>query len=152
MNRPLGVLALQIDPETYLYPFIKRWPTPSRTGETLLVRRDGNDAMFLNDLKFGTDAALNLRVSLANTNMPAVKAILGQEGVVEGADYRAVPSLAALKSVTDSPWFLVAKMDTAKLCAAARAVAADHPVRGPFADQRGRGHGRALAASAQPVL
>ncbi len=120
MNRPLGVLALQIDPETYLYPFIKRWPTPSRTGETLLVRRDGNDAMFLNDLKFGTNAALNLRVSLANTNMPAVKAILGQEGVVEGADYRAVPSLAALKSVTDSPWFLVAKMDTAEVYAPLR--------------------------------
>ena len=51
-TRPLGVLALQIDPETYLYPFIKRWPTPSQTAETLLVRRDGNDVLFLNELKF----------------------------------------------------------------------------------------------------
>ena len=51
-SRPLGVLALRIDPETYLYPFIKRWPTPSQTAETLLVRRDGNDALFLNELKF----------------------------------------------------------------------------------------------------
>ena len=120
MNRPLGVLALRIDPETYLYPFIKRWPTPSLTAETLLVRRDGNDALFLNDLKFQTNTALNLRISLANTNVPAVKAILGEKGFVEGVDYRGVPTLAALHAIPDSPWFLVARMDTAEVYAPLR--------------------------------
>ncbi len=119
-NRPLGVLALRIDPETYLYPFIQRWPTPSRTGETLLVRREGNDALFLNELKFGTNTALSLRVTLANTNVPAVKAVLGHEGVVEGMDYRGAPALAALQAVPDSPWSLVAKMDTAEVYAPLR--------------------------------
>jgi PAS domain S-box-containing protein len=119
-NRPLGVLALQIDPYTYLYPFIQHWPTPSRTGETLLVRRDGNNALFINELKFQTNTALNLRISLANTNAPAVKAVLGQEGVVEGRDYREAPALAALQTVPDSPWFLVAKMDTAEVYAPLR--------------------------------
>jgi PAS domain S-box-containing protein len=119
-NRPLGVLALRIDPATYLYPFIRRWPTPSRSGETLLVRREGNDALFLNELKFGTNTALNLRIPLANTNAPAVKAVLGQEGIVEGMDYRGVPVLAALHAIPDSPWFLVAKMDTAEVYAPLR--------------------------------
>jgi hypothetical protein len=119
-NRPLGVLALRIDPETYLYPFIQRWPTPSLTAETLLVRRDGNDALFLNELKFQTNTALNLRISLANTNVPAVKAVLGQEGIVEGTDYRGVPVLAALHAIPDSPWFLVARMDTAEVYAPMR--------------------------------
>ncbi len=32
INRPLGILALWINPETYLYPFIQRWPVPSRDG------------------------------------------------------------------------------------------------------------------------
>jgi len=45
-SQALGVLALRIDPETYLYPFIRRWPTPSLTAQTLLVRRDGNEAVF----------------------------------------------------------------------------------------------------------
>ncbi len=40
-GRPLGVLVLRIDPEKYLYPLIKHWPSPSRTAETVLVRRDG---------------------------------------------------------------------------------------------------------------
>ena len=119
-NHPLGVFDLRIDPETYLYPFIKRWPVPSETAETLLVRREGNDALFLNDLKFQTNTALNLRVSLENTNNPAVKAVLGQEGIVEGVDYRGETVLAALKAIPDSPWFLEARMDTAEVFAPMR--------------------------------
>ena len=32
-------------------------PTPSRTAETLLVRRDGNDVLFLNGFKFDKNTA-----------------------------------------------------------------------------------------------
>lgn len=119
-NRPLGVLVLRIDPATYLYPFIKRWPVPSETAEMLLIRREGNEAVFLNELRFQTNTALTLRSSLANTDMPAVKAALGQEGLVEGLDYRGVPVLAALRAVPDSPWFLVAHRDVAEVFAPLR--------------------------------
>jgi PAS domain S-box-containing protein len=114
-SRPLGVLVLRIDPETYLYPFIKRWPMPSRTAETLLVRREGDDALFLNELKFQTNTALKLHIPLAETNVVAAKAARGQEGVVEGRDYRGVPVVAALRAIPDSPWLLVARMDTAEV-------------------------------------
>ncbi len=120
-RRPLGVFYLRIVPEKHLYPFIQRWPVPSETAETLLVRRDGSDVLFLNELKFQTNTALNLRISLDNTNVPAVKAVLGQEGIVEGRDYRGDPVLAALRAVPDSPWFLVARMDTAEVFAPMRA-------------------------------
>ncbi|MGB7749690.1 MAG: PAS domain S-box protein [Verrucomicrobiia bacterium] len=119
-RQALGVFALRIDPETYLYPFIRRWPVPSETAETLLVRRDGNDALFLNELKFRTNTALNLRISLENTNIPAVKAVLGQIGIVEGTDYRGEPVLAALQAIPDSPWFLVARMDAGEIYAPLR--------------------------------
>ena len=119
-SQALGVLALRINPETYLYPFIKRWPTPSLTAETLLVRREGNDALFLSELKFRTNAALNLRIPLEKTNVPAVEAILGWEGIVEGRDYRGVPVLAALHAIPDSPWFLVARRDAAEVFAPMR--------------------------------
>jgi len=119
-SQALGVLALRIDPKTYLYPFISRWPTPSRTAETLLVRRDGNDALFLNELKFGTNTALNLRISIENTNVAAVKAVLGEKGIAEGVDYRGIPVVAALSAIPDSPWFLVARMDAAEVYAPLR--------------------------------
>ncbi len=119
-GQALGVVALRIDPETYLYPFIKRWPTPSRTAETQLVRREGNDVVFLNELKFQTNTALALRVSLDKTERPAVKAVLKQEGIVEGLDYRGVPVIADVRAVPDSPWFMVARMDTAEAYAPLR--------------------------------
>jgi PAS domain S-box-containing protein len=116
-RRRLGVLVLRIDPRAYLYPFIGHWPIPSRTAETLLVRRDGNDALFLNNLKFGTDAALNLRIPLTKGENPAANAVLGREGMVEGVDYRGVPVIAQVRRVPDAPWFLVARMDTSEVYA-----------------------------------
>ena len=116
----IGVLVLRMNPQRYLYPFLSRWPTPSRTAETLLIRRDGNNALFLNELRFQTNTALNLRVPLQNGEMPAVKAALGQEGIVEGTDYRGIPVLADVRAVPGSPWFLEARMDTAEIYAPVR--------------------------------
>ena len=109
----LGILALRIDPEGYLYPLIQQWPIPSRTSETLIIRKEGSDALFLNELKFHTNSALNLRIPLTHTNTPAVEAALGKEGIIEGVDYRGVPVIADIRSVPNSPWFLVARVDIA---------------------------------------
>jgi PAS domain S-box-containing protein len=110
-DRVMGILAMRIDPEKYLYPLLKRWLTPSRTAETLLIRREGTDALFLNELKFRKNTALNLRSPLTDERMVAVKAALGEEGIVEGVDYRSVPVIAEVRAIPNSPWFLVARMD-----------------------------------------
>ena len=115
-NRPLGVLVLRIDPAQYIYPFIKRWPTPSPTAETVLVRRDGNDILYLNDLRHQTNAALALRVPLTRTDIPAVRAVLGQTGFTAGPDYRGVPVVAVARAVPHSPWVLIAKTDATEVC------------------------------------
>src|ERR1017187_6972186 len=120
VSRPLGVFYLRIDPEKYLYPIIQHWPTPSQTAEILLLRREGNDVLYLNDLRYRTNAALNLRISLEQTNVPAVRAVLGQTGIMQGVDYRGVPVIAAVHAVSDSPWFLVTKIDKAEVYASLR--------------------------------
>ena len=119
-SKPIGILVFRIDPYKYIYPFINRWPTPSLTAETLLVRRDGNDALFLNELRFQKNAALNLRIPLTSLQTPAVKSVLGQEGIVEGVDYRGVPVISSIRSVPDSPWFLVARIDASEVYAPLR--------------------------------
>ncbi len=119
-RRPLGVLAFRIDPFLFLYPFIQKWPTPSRTAETLLVRREGNDAVFLNELRFRKNTALNLRISLEKKATPAVRAVLGHVGIIEGVDYRGVPVLADVRAIPESPWFLVSRMDIAEVNAPLR--------------------------------
>jgi PAS domain S-box-containing protein len=47
--------------------------------------------------------------------MPAVRAVLGQEGVYEGVDYRGVPVYTALRTIPDSPWAIVTKIDTREI-------------------------------------
>ena len=114
---PIAFVVLVNDARRFLYPLIQSWPTPSRTAETLLVRRDGDDALFLNDVRHRPGAALALRVPLARANVPAAMALLGRTGVVEGIDYRGVLVVAELVPVPDSPWFMVAKIDADEIYA-----------------------------------
>ena len=113
-GRPFGVLFLRIDPGSYLFPLLGRWPLPSRTAETLLVRREGDEVVFLNNVRFRPESSLELRAPLTDKRLPAVMAVMGQEGVVEGIDYRGASVVAVLRAIPDSPWFMVARVDKAE--------------------------------------
>lgn len=117
LGKPIGAVILQLDARKFLYPLIQFWPTPSRSVETLLVRKDGDAVLFLNDLRHQPDTALKLRIPLTKVDLPASMAVLGKEGVVQGKDYRGVDVLAVLKAVPNSPWFMVAKVDEAEALA-----------------------------------
>jgi len=109
---PLGAIVLINDAAQFLYPLIQSWPTPSKTTETLLVRRDGNTALFLNELRHRPESALQLHLPLTRTDTIAVMAALGREGFVEGLDYRGMASLAVILPVPGFSWHLVTKDDT----------------------------------------
>ncbi len=119
-SQPLGTLVMRIDPQTYLYPFLQQWPTPSETAETLLVRREGEQVVFLSELRFERATALSLRSPLSQADLPAAAAARGEIGIMEGVDYRGVPTLARVGTVPDSPWALVARMDLAEATAPMR--------------------------------
>ena len=112
---PRGAVVLICDASRFLYPLIQSWPTPSRTAETVLVQRQGDGVLFLNDLRHRPDTALKLRIPLTETDVPAVMAVRGREGVVEGTDYRGMPVVSVILPVPDSPWFMVAKEDAAEV-------------------------------------
>ena len=107
----VGAVVLHVDAAEFLYPLIQSWPTPSQTAETLLVRREGDNVLFLNELRFRSDTALKLSFPLSATDIPAVMAVEGKQGLVEAPDYRGVKVLAQVQPIPDSPWFMVAKVD-----------------------------------------
>jgi PAS domain S-box-containing protein len=110
-SRPFGVIVLRIDPAKTLFPLIQSWPSPSKSAETLLIRKDGDSVLYLNDLRHIQNTALNLKLPLTNEELPAAKAVNGFTGVVEGVDYRKVPVVGYVSSIPDLSWFLVAKVD-----------------------------------------
>jgi PAS domain S-box-containing protein len=107
----IGVMMFRIDPDRFLYPQIQSWPVPSTTAETLLVRRDGDNVVYLNELRHRKDTILSLRFPVADSRLPAAAAVKGRQGIMEGVDYRGVPVVAALRHIPDSAWYIVAKVD-----------------------------------------
>jgi PAS domain S-box-containing protein len=114
---PVGVLVLDCDPYEWLYPFLLEWPAVSDSSETLLVRQEGNDVLFLNPIRFNSESALTLHSPLTNTSLLASKAVRGETGIVEGVDYRNHKVIGYVAQVPYSPWFLVAKMDKSEVFA-----------------------------------
>jgi signal transduction histidine kinase len=116
-NKPLAAIVMTINPDSFLYPLITSWPVPSGTAETLLVKLDGEDVLFLNPLRFKPDAALNLRIPLDQSEILAVKGLTGQEGIVEGFDYRGQRVIGTIHKVAGSDWVMVSKIDYAEFIA-----------------------------------
>ena len=116
-KKPLlsGLVILRIDPWKKLFPLIQSWPTPSKSSETLLLRKDGDSVLFLNELRHKKNTALNLRLPVSNYNLLASKAVRGVNGIVEGVDYRNLPVVGYTAGIPGLPWFMVAKTDKEEL-------------------------------------
>ncbi|MEW6555561.1 MAG: PAS domain S-box protein [Actinomycetota bacterium] len=112
-----GAVLLRVDPYTYLYPLIQSWPSPSDSAETLIVRVEDGEIVFLNELRYHEGGPLSLRLPAGEENLPAALAAGGFEGVVEGTDYRGVEVLAAVRGVPGTAWYVVAKEDASEVYA-----------------------------------
>ncbi|MEI8168060.1 MAG: response regulator [Rhodoferax sp.] len=120
---PVAVLILRIDANQFLYPVIKTWPTASPSGETLLVRREGDKAVFLNDLRHKKGTALVLAPAMSTVDLPAANAIRANApGTTEGVDYRNMAVLAAYRPVAGTDWHLIAKLDREEVFAPLHAL------------------------------
>ena len=106
-----GFVFLRIDPVDFLYPMIQSWPTPSPSAETLLVRREGNDVLFLNELRHRKNTALKLREPLSRKELPAVQAVLKNYRDFSGRDYRGTAVWSVSRPIEGTTWSIVAKID-----------------------------------------
>lgn len=107
----IGVCMLRIDPDKLFYTFLYTWPIKSDTAETLLVRRENNEVLFLNELRHKKDSALILKQPIGNDRYITSIAGRGIEGATEGLDYRGVYVLAGIKKVPNTTWYLITKID-----------------------------------------
>lgn len=106
-----GFVLARVNPADELYPTLLTWPVPSDSGETLLVRRDNDRVVFLNELRHRKGTVLNLALPIALETLPAARAVLGDTAPAEGLDYRGERVIAAAGVVTGRPWWVIAKVD-----------------------------------------
>lgn len=92
---------------------IKDYSGLGKTGETILASKlpDGS-ALFLMPTRFNQQAALELIVPKERTHIPILDAIQGRESTYNNyVDYRDEPILSVTKSLPETGWGIVVKMD-----------------------------------------
>ncbi len=117
-ERVAAVVVLRVTAQRFIFPLIQNWPTASASAETLLVRRDGESVLLLNELRHRKEMPMTMRLPAPDPELPAAVAIrANQPGTVHGRDYRGVDVLAAYRPVTGTRWHIVAKIDRDEILA-----------------------------------
>src|SRR3989304_1751654 len=111
-NVIIGVILLDVDVKNSIEPLIRDWPGMGSTGETFLVRREGDNIIYLNDLRHKEGAALKFANSIhASQDVPSILSSGGKEGIKKSLDYRDIRVLSAYRHIPILNWGLVAKQD-----------------------------------------
>ena len=108
---PIAHLLFRINPEQNFFPLLQHWPAPTHTAETLLARKDGDEVVFLNPLRNGTVGALGRRQPIDTPDLPTAVELRTGVRVRAGKDDRGVPVLISGRTIPDTGWTLVVKID-----------------------------------------
>jgi hypothetical protein len=113
-DRAAAVLALEVSVGDSLFPLLEALPTASRTMETLLVRRESDALLILNEPRHEPPMSRRRRTPLAWTNVSALNTGPHGSAKIRGPDHRGVDVLAAVRAVAGAPWLVVVKLDQAE--------------------------------------
>jgi PAS domain S-box-containing protein len=116
------LVVLRTDIEDGLCPILSTWPSPSQSGESLLIRRDGEQVRHLCPSRHLPDAAMRLSLPVAETSLLSARLLRGELAPGEAGvarDYRGVPVLGVAQPIADSDWLVITKIDRAEIRASA---------------------------------
>jgi signal transduction histidine kinase len=120
-GQPVGAIVLRHDPGILIFPLLRRWPTPSRSAESILVTREGDEMLYITGLRHGDVEPMSARIPLTRDDVAGVRALASHADVtVEGRDYRGVEVIAHAEHVPGTNWVLVAKVDRDEVLAEVR--------------------------------
>lgn len=110
----VGVAAFETD-MTPIYELIQNITGLGETGETLIAKKVGNRALFLNPLRHDPDAALKRSIDFGERQATDVQqALKNRNGCGLSVDYRSQKVLAAWRYIPSLDWGMVAKIDLAE--------------------------------------
>ncbi|MCF8179090.1 MAG: PAS domain S-box protein, partial [Sulfuritalea sp.] len=105
-----------------LFPILQTRRGTNDSAEILLFRRDGDQILYLNELRFRTDAVGRFRKPVSTPELLAAQVLRGEaaEGeLITGRDYRELPHMGVARAVPGSDWFLIAKQSREEFLAPA---------------------------------
>ena len=111
----VGVMAIEID-LTSIFKVVQDSTGMGVTGETLIVKKEGDEALFLNPLRHDPDAALIRKAVFGESQaIPIQEALKGHAGYGFSVDYRGKKVIASWRYIPVLDWGIVAKIDAAEV-------------------------------------
>lgn len=107
----IGTFVLIIDPNDYLFPLIQKWPTPSKTAESLIFKKEDKQLRVISKRRFEENTKMLITIPLKEKKYAGVVGIEVGKGIVEGIDYRNNKVLAAVNKIPGTDWYIISKID-----------------------------------------
>jgi PAS domain S-box-containing protein len=109
-----GVVVMDMDMDM-IYSAIDDRTGLGETGEIVIGKKDGNYALFINNLRYSPDSAFKMKVGLQDESAtPIREAVQGISGHGNSIDYRSEPIIAVWKHIPSLGWGIVAKIDSSE--------------------------------------
>ncbi|MEE4265356.1 MAG: ATP-binding protein [Desulfobacteraceae bacterium] len=110
----VGVIALEFDMAP-IFKLVQNLTGMGETGETVIARKEGDAALFLNPLRYDPDAALKRKAVFGQSKaIPIQEAVNGKAGHGFSTDYRGQKVIAAWRHMPLLDWGIVAKIDASE--------------------------------------
>jgi len=110
----VGVIALEFDMAP-IFKLVQNLTGMGETGETVIARKEGDTALFLNPLRYDPDAALKRKAVFGQSKaIPIQEAVNGKAGHGFSTDYRGQKVIAAWRHMPLLDWGIVAKIDASE--------------------------------------
>lgn len=110
----IAVIAFSINPRTHLNRMVRGMPMPSVTAETILVRREGNEIVYLSEVQ-GLRGKDPMRVSALTPGLVTSDLTMTDRRVIDGIDHRGEEVVAFVRRVDGTDWILLIKENVDEL-------------------------------------
>lgn len=117
------VAVLRSNREGAPFHFMPDWAGPQASGEAVLVRRDGDEILFVSQLNQSNSSAQLWRIGAERGDALGGDVVSGRTepgGLITGTDFRGVQSVGIIQKVHGTSWYLMAKMDSDEFYATSR--------------------------------
>lgn len=112
-QEPVGFLVGFSNAARSLFPLLAAEASYTETDEAFVVRRDGEEVVYLSPLADGT-LPLKRRLALNAPNLAAADALKHPGSFGQAQDYAGTPVLMTSRKLTGLPWVLVQKVEVAE--------------------------------------
>lgn len=109
-----GIVIIRINTNNAIGSLLQDWPGSGETGETLLVRRTGDQLLFLNNTRHLADTSLKVSIPVNSITPESFMLDAGEEGIIKVIDHRGIEVLLAFRYIPQLKWGLIVKQDTSE--------------------------------------